>query len=383
MFVRAGLSEPTINPRQLRKTLTNDSGMANISHIYIGHVRDAFAEMIKACYKRKVEAVVAASALRADGVVDRPVVVTHLHDEASMRFRSYDNVFLHDFGDHPDEVVFSRGRYSKVQNNVLTVAFDAISINWPAELQPLARKDGPTLATAIIGAVKGVLDACDAGAAARGAKAVTLLHILVGDAVNTNENAAKKVLHHFLVAGNLASAIRYRLLVWKCSSHQSNLVVLVAIAGGLVSKVLEKNELCATLSRLYKYLVPAYLDEFTGALRELVVSSLTLRHDLDSEETKVHQEHSQGLASLYGSKILPPELLDLRNRNLGAMEHVAAAGADIRAIRRKMFDLLLRLVWVVEEKPVVTRFFYSPLASSHWCGCSCSAYPYAFFQSAP
>jgi hypothetical protein len=115
--------------------------------------------------------------------------------------------------------------------------------------------------------------------------------MLVGDGVNTNENSAKRVLQRCLV--NLQNNnIEYRLLVWKCSSHQSNLVVMVAIVGCLMTNVLDSNVLCATLSRLYKYLTPAYLDEFTASLCDLLVSSFTMCHEFRSDETERCQEVS-------------------------------------------------------------------------------------------
>ena len=182
------------------------------------------------------------------------------------------------------------------------------------------------------------------------------VHMLVGDGVNTNENSAKRVLQRCLV--NLQNNnIEYRLLVWKCSSHQSNLVVMVAIVGCLMTNVLDSNVLCATLSRLYKYLTPAYLDEFTASLRDLVVSSFTMCHDFRSDETERCQEVSRKLVALYGDHVLPHSLIRLRNKDLSRMEHLCPEGTDITAVRKAMFDLLLRLVWLVEEKPVVTRFF--------------------------
>jgi hypothetical protein len=183
------------------------------------------------------------------------------------------------------------------------------------------------------------------------------LHVLVGDGVNTNENSAKRLLHKFIVNLQAGSKIVYRLLVWKCFSHQANLVVLVAIAGGLVLNPLDSNELCGTLSRLYKFLVPAYLDEFTGVLRNMVVTSFRLCHDLHSEDTRRHQDRSRTLVALYGDGVLPPALMRLRNRDSSSMEHLCQAGTDERVVRKDMFDLLLRLVWLVEEKPVITRVF--------------------------
>ncbi len=39
------------------------------------------------------------------------------------------------------------------------------------------------------------------------------------------------------------------------------------------------------------------------------------------------------------------------------MQHVAPHGANAGPIKKSMFDLLHRLIYLVEEKPVVTRFF--------------------------
>ena len=113
---------------------------------------------------------------------------------------------------------------------------------------------------------------------------------------NTDENSAKRVLLRCL---EKSPNIAYRLLVWKCSSHQSNLVVMIAITGSLVSNVLDSNELCATLSRLYKYLTPSYLEEFTASLRDLVVSSFRMCHDFRSDDTDRSQEASRKLVASY------------------------------------------------------------------------------------
>ena len=82
-----------------------------------------------------------------------PVFVCHVHDEASMRYRSYN--FQEDAG-----VTFNRGRYSKVQNNAVTVyvGTEESGVEWFTELQPLGRKDGSTLATAIAAVVQPIID---------------------------------------------------------------------------------------------------------------------------------------------------------------------------------------------------------------------------------
>ena len=305
----------------------------------------------------QVGACVAARSVK-QGHIPESVYIHHIHDEAIMRFRSYDRVQVEAFGEVQEKSIFSRGRYSKVQNNAVSVAVGASTpVDWPCELQPVGRKDGATMASAVIGTTQPILDAVTAGARSAGAKSIRVLHLLMGDGVNTNENVAKRLLHFFMLQSAGGGPVQYRLLVWKCSSHQANLVVLVAIAGSLMKDPLESSALCGTLSRLYKYLVPSYLEGFTAALRNIVVDSFVIRHDTTSAETLRHQEHSKKLAMLYGNGVLPQQLLSVRNRDLSKMEHVAPEGCDVSRLKKDMFDCLLRLVWVVEEKPVVTRFF--------------------------
>jgi hypothetical protein len=354
VLVKVCLSDPCFNRREVQELLSCDC-RAVISASSIDRVRDAFAEMLKMLVRQKVAAQVAVGV--SDSKDTPPVYVLHIHDEASMRFRSYDRVEVESFGGRCGGPVFSRGRYSKVQNNAITITTSpgAQPIEWLSELQPLSRKNGLTLATAIGASIEEVMKACTGELSGR--KPLRFLHVLVGDGVNTNENSGKRLLQKFMLSGSADNNVQYRLLVWKCSSHQANLVVLVAIAGGLVANPLESNELCGTLSRLYKFLVPAYLDEFTAVLRNMVVATFRVCHDTFSEDTKRHQDTSQALVALYGDAVLPPALMRLRNRDLSSMEHLCPAGTDERVPRKDMFDLLLRLVWLVEEKPVITRFF--------------------------
>jgi hypothetical protein len=356
VLVRVGLSDPSFNNRQLKEMLSSDC-VSVISATTCGRVRDAFAEMLKTLVRQKVSAQVAAGDSDSRTKDIPPVYVLHIHDEASMRFQSYDRVEVEAFGGPCGGPVFSTGRYSKIQNNAITIITSpgAKPIEWLSELQPMSRKNGLTVAAAIGASIGEVMKACTDGL--RGQTLLRFLHVLVGDRVNTNENSAKRLLQKFLVNVQADSKVQYRLLVWKCSSHQANLVVLVAIAGGLVQNLLDSNELCGTLSRLYKFLAPADLDEFTAVLRHMVVASFRVCHEFYSEYTRRHQDRSWTLVLLYGDAVLPPALMRLRNRDLSSMEHLCPAGTDERVVRKDMFDLLLRLVWLVEEKPVITRFF--------------------------
>jgi hypothetical protein len=74
---------------------------------------------------------------------------------------------------------------------------------------------------------------------------------------------------------------------------------------------------------------------------------------------------------LYGEEVLPPELLDVKNRDLSAMEHVSRPGgvSESEAIK-EMAHVLCRLVLIAQERPVVTRFFYLRHVVSQRCVCS-------------
>lgn len=355
LFTKVGLSDPSLNTRQVRTTMRQHG--CSVSHAYIGRIRFAFADLIKDAFREKVKAEV--GTLVADGVMG-PVFVLHVHDEATMRFRSYSE---DDLG--ASAPGGSRARFSKIQNNALTVQVgcDASPTEWMTELQPLARKDATTLATAIAQAVQPVMQAVGGvlasisnsrSSSSGSPQSIRVLHLLVGDGINTNECAAKKLLHHL---HRHAESVAYRLLVWRCASHQANLVVVVAIAGRLGGNPLDDSPLCATLSRLFKHLIPAYHDLFAAQLRAEVARSFRLVHDVNSPETKQLQERSRRLAALYGPAVLPDEVLQIRNRSLSAMEHVSQPGTDPVPLQQRMYDLLRRLVLVSEERPVVTRFF--------------------------
>ena len=68
-----------------------------------------------------------------------PLLVSHVHDEASMRLRSTSEC------SHPLVVQrqnrLARARSSKVQNNAVTIFGGGEALEWLVELQPLASKD--------------------------------------------------------------------------------------------------------------------------------------------------------------------------------------------------------------------------------------------------
>lgn len=219
------------------------------------------------------------------------------------------------------------------------------------------------MATALLRTADEVLHTCCDAIKGTPLNRMQCVHILVGDGVATNENAAKRLWLHYSQAYGPDSRLAYRLATLKCASHQANLAVLVAIAGRLSKDAGVNDELCATLTRMYKYILPGYLSEFSAVLRATVADNFQLRHDLGSDETAAHRRRTDILVALYGPNVLPPALTAIRNRDIARMEHVAPEGAEPGPIMKRMFDVLERQVLIVEEKTVVTRFFlFAPCA---------------------
>ena len=364
-FVRVGLSNPLVSSSQMRefcRNLTLD-GERPISRTYIGAARDAFAEILKKLRSEQVAKSIAdAPAGRSDTV--GPIFICHLHDEASMRFKSYGRV-------EPGMVAalgrtvepFSRGRVSKVQDDLIHVRFQdrtgrTVDLEWFSELQALETKDARTIATALTSACGATLDAVAAGLQLHPScpTRARVVHILVGDAIGTNEAAAKRMLAYFKSARHRLP-IDYSLVVFRCAAHQCNLVVLVAIAESLVSKPADANALCGTCVRLYKYLMVLCLPQFEAALRRYVVDNVTLHEDSDSLETREFQRQSQKIAALYGELVLPDRLLAMYNRDMKRPQHIHDGGLTIEETRAAFYDVIYRCLFIVDEKPVSTRMF--------------------------
>ena len=151
ILVKVGLSDPGVNSRQLKGMLAEDDVSA-ISHTYIGKVRDAFAETLKGMAKEHLKKIVGCMPGRsAESSAEDTFFLLQIHDEASMRFRSFDRVAVPAFGHDGQGTVFSRGRLSSIQNNAVHLYVGSVDaeLPWFTELQPLARKDGPTVATVV------------------------------------------------------------------------------------------------------------------------------------------------------------------------------------------------------------------------------------------
>jgi hypothetical protein len=176
-----------------------------------------------------------------------------------------------------DALALGRASHTKVQNNLVHVTDGSRTIEFCTELQALVVKDGPTIATAVADVVTEVINVCHEGLkrSANGAKVLRVVHLVCGDGIRTSEDAMKRIQRYFTKAWT-GGAIIYRLLVWRCAAHQTNLVVCIAVCGEFLGDPVEQNPLCGAAVRLYKYLIPAYCVEFASNLQAYIHRELQL-----------------------------------------------------------------------------------------------------------
>ena len=197
-------------------------------------------------------------------------------------------------------------RSSKIQNHAVSVETRRESCDFLTELQALKRKDAQTIAASIVQVVERVLRMVLAGMASSGkaVRSLRVVHVITGDAVNTNDNAYRRVYQHFKAVAR-DGRLKYFLIGTKCASHQGNLVVVVAICGAGLKKPLDSDLLTATCSRLYKYLAADYDEEFAANLRDHVVRSTKFLplEEAGSQESQSCIERSRKLVELYGDGV--------------------------------------------------------------------------------
>ena len=353
--VRASLSPPHVPVRTMAEFLSqfpNDVCAGGMSHCYVSHCRDAFAELLKEFNSRALHAFASSTA------GGRTFVLRHVHDEAQFRLRSFSASPVASSSLPSDNTVggarFSRSRSSKVQNNDIQISNGEDTLPWWSELQPLAKKDADTLGLAPVQAAEQILsilgEACT--------RQVRVVHCLTGDGLNTNEAAAKRLLAHFSNGANCA--VKYFLIVWRCASHQGNLVVLVAICGGLYANPLEKDELCANCSRFFKYVLPEHCDNFARNLFRHVSERLQVLPTPaggDALEAPQGPGATASLQRLYGRDVLPDTLADVFRGTLLSWTTYTDPRTDEKTARANAYCILYRWLLKVEEKPVITRFW--------------------------
>ena len=118
-----------------------------------------------------------------------------------------------------------RGRTSKVQDHAVHVSLGQWREEWYTELRALMRKDGPTTALAMIKTIGEILELLHRVTQAPGRGFVRVVHLMTGDGIGTNDNAARRAYQHFYARYN-KPGFRYFLIVWKCASHQETVFLL-------------------------------------------------------------------------------------------------------------------------------------------------------------
>ena len=188
-----------------------------------------------------------------------------------------------------------------------------------------------------------------------------VVHLVTEDAVDIDDNECRRFLQHFRSPEN-AEGLDCSLIVWKCASHQANLAVHVAVCGSMLARPVEQSDVCGTCVRLFKYVMPTYSEELGANLRRLVGG---LRFARPADVDPSGAQRAQQLRLLYGDDVLPESLLLLLNSDLQSWTHVCFEGTNEQEIRSRVYSLMYSLTLVVQERPVITRFWHAPFPLMH------------------
>ena len=251
-FVVAGLGDPATSTRSVeswcREVALGEADWKPISHASVSGTRDAFGTLLLRMNKSDVQRYLQTSKRRF-------VLLSHQHDEATMRLRSAPAAPPAAAPAAPPAATPAappaaapaalpaaapaarpaaapavspyqrRTRSSKVQNAVVTLHGGsnlADSLPVLLELQALAHKDAATIATSLHSVAAQVQEAARAMDGH-----LRLLHVVIGDGVHANPLAARLLWQWMQRDGRKL----YRLISITCSTHAMNLAVRTAICG--------------------------------------------------------------------------------------------------------------------------------------------------------
>ena len=260
-FLRVAFADPKLSMQSLESFCQNFpvQETKSISTSYIGPVRDTFCELIKQISNDALAHRVSSlpSHIVGDIRESAPLFCCHIHDEAQMRFRSFEPLNV-------ERLV--RGRSSKIQTHVVSLHQQDLYHEYYTELVPLARKDADSIGQSLIDVVREILQKI-AGFPTQTWDQLRFVHLLTSDSVATNLAAAKRLWAAYGALTRKAGIrIRYSLLFWTCASHQANLVVQTAILGRRGD---EHSEAIPTnCSRWFRHLIPDYTEEFSRCFRQ-------------------------------------------------------------------------------------------------------------------
>ena len=319
----------------------------------ISRVRDAWVEMYKPMvYKAAADRVAAATGAAKKAKAEFvPVFLLHVQDEADIRLRSSGRL---------DSIAIPRrSRASKVQQNVVELGLVDGSMEIPTEIEALGDKTAATLATCFENLVR-LISARVLGQQPQAHPEVWLVHIIVGDGIATNESAAKS-LWSLVKQRPLGPGIRYLLCTLKCGTHQAGLAAKNAVAGRAAEAAggTLHEHVCATCTRLYKYIICDYFDDLAFAAHEYVSRFLEVLPPSSADPAATGA--TAGMQALYTKRVIPDEMVALWNNGLCRLCHVVRHGQSPVDERPGLVVAFTR--WIVRHllqvdgSPTLSRFF--------------------------
>ena len=202
---------------------------------------------------------------------------------------------------------------TNILNHVLHVRAGEANVRWLSELQPLSTKDAATISAGLAAPVTEILSVClEAVRSRKDRKTWHFIHLMTGDAIPTNDAAARRVLPYIARIVEQAGAV-YFLVVCVCASHQANLTTRVAVCGPN-NRDEDGGDIAKACSRLYRHLMADYAEEFALGLRVHVQGEVKLIPTGEKFEADV--EATRRLQELYGNAVLPEDLLELHNQSV-------------------------------------------------------------------
>ena len=370
--LRVFLAKPNASARSVEQSFADivGSDVKTVSRFSLNSVRDAWVEMYKAMMAKVGADLVAQCMLHStrEKADFTAVYLVQVQDEADIRLRSE--------VDRQGAALPSRSLSSKVQQSVLTLHGECgRPVQWPCELEALGDKSAPTLATSferlLRSVVKGILPSSrQPQAAAQGsqpqaaAPELWVLHVLIGDGIATNEKAAK-LLWACVQQQPLAPGTRYLVMVLKCATHQAGLSARSSVIGRAAATGAGGGELhkgtTGVATRLFKYVIPDYFEEFVYSVREWVAADLVVLPPAEEEDTAATGAAKQ-LQVLYTQHVVPDDLLLLWNNGLGSLRHrLLEPGQDPQRERARLVSefvqWIVRHLLHVDSHPTLSRFF--------------------------
>ncbi len=347
-FVRVALAAPALSDRKLQELsvewLLDDTNEQPIGKSRIGSVRSTIAHVLLEQQRDALRERIAAYAATHDGVVR--LIILHVHDEARLRVKSYTA------SDAIRNV--PRTRYTPVFNAVLQVkvGYEGSPLPYVLELEPLASKTAQNLATALLLQLEEVLKQLPQDVTI---SEVQVEHLMVGDGIASNQQAARKLLHHMTCAeAGPCPALRprYRCVVLRCASHAANLVMAAAVAcdpdlGG-------PDVFVETLSRLCKYVLPDAGEFLLFRLRSQLIRDTIL---MQTRPCPAAQHALHSMQQLYGRQVVPDKLLCCRPYALGSVETSVPPDTSDEEHLQFVVETCRKLLLEPEERPCITRFW--------------------------